>query len=117
IVNAEEAESELGLVVLGVLPKPDRRRAMPKFQYPVMLPEASESTLPTRKADNPAFTEAARALRNALVVQPGNSRMRTVLVTSAVLGEGKTTVAIHTAVMNGLRHQKTLLIDADFTRP
>jgi capsular exopolysaccharide synthesis family protein len=76
-----------------------------------------------QKADlysNRAFTsyeEAIRMLRNSVLLSNFDSRLRSVLFTSAAPGEGKTTTAIHLAIAHAEQGKRTLLIDADLRRP
>lgn len=61
--------------------------------------------------------ESFRILRSALSYLAGESDLRTVLVTSAVSGEGKTTVAAGLAYATALAGQQVVLIEADLRRP
>jgi capsular exopolysaccharide synthesis family protein len=63
-----------------------------------------------------AFAEDIRTLRSGVLLSALDSPQKTVLVTSALPGEGKSTVAANLAF--ALSHvKKTLLIDADMRRP
>jgi uncharacterized protein involved in exopolysaccharide biosynthesis len=65
------------------------------------------------------FAEAMRRMRLVLeqAREQVHARAQTVLVTSAVPGEGKTTIAIGLARSYALSGQKTLLIDCDLRQP
>jgi capsular exopolysaccharide synthesis family protein len=65
----------------------------------------------------PAFGEAFRALRTALVIRSGSSDTRIVAMTSAQPLEGKTTTAVNTALALAIGGARVLLIDADMRRP
>ncbi len=63
-----------------------------------------------------AFSESIRTIRSGVLLSGLDSPQKTVLVTSSVAAEGKTTVATNLAF--ALSHvKKTLLIDADMRRP
>jgi non-specific protein-tyrosine kinase len=61
--------------------------------------------------------EPFRILRNSLALVGRGDTVKTVLVTSAVANEGKTTVALGLARASALLGQQVILIDADFRRP
>ena len=56
-------------------------------------------------------------MRTNLLMAPGMSRLRTLLVTSSEQGEGKTMAAANLAVSLARLNQRVLLIDADLRRP
>ncbi|HEX2576658.1 MAG TPA: polysaccharide biosynthesis tyrosine autokinase [Aquihabitans sp.] len=62
-------------------------------------------------------SEAYRSLRTSLQFVSGLDGARTIQVTSATAGEGKTTTAVNLAVMFAMAGQRTILIDADLRRP
>jgi polysaccharide biosynthesis transport protein len=66
---------------------------------------------------SPELLESFRILRSALSYLGGESDLRTVLVTSAVSGEGKTTVAAGLAYATALAGQQVVLVEADLRRP
>jgi succinoglycan biosynthesis transport protein ExoP len=63
------------------------------------------------------FAEAFRALRTSLLLSVAGGEPRTILLTSATPGEGKTTVSINLACVLAQRNVRVLLIDADLRRP
>ena len=63
------------------------------------------------------FEEAVRTLRNTILLSDFEGRLRSIVVTSAIPGEGKTTIAAHLAIANAYRGKKTLLVDGDLRRP
>ena len=89
---------------LGVLPSIKKRDA---YRLPLIVHDAPQS----RSA------EAFRVLQAKLpFLNPGAS-VRTILVTSATRGEGKSTISSNLAVALAQRGNKVLLIDADMRRP
>ncbi|MFC4991803.1 polysaccharide biosynthesis tyrosine autokinase [Rubritalea tangerina] len=64
-----------------------------------------------------ANAEAIRNLRAAIVLLGRQERNKVILVTSAIPGEGKTTVSSEMAAAFALNKERTLLIDMDLRRP
>lgn len=66
---------------------------------------------------NPAFSEAVRSLRASVLLSTSERSAQSLLVSSAKLGEGKTTIATNLAIcLVQLRH-RVLLIDGDMRNP
>jgi polysaccharide biosynthesis transport protein len=69
-------------------------------------------------ASNGAFDEAIRKLRSSILLSAGlGHQPRSLLITSASPGEGKSTIALYLAVAHSLQQRRTLLIDGDMRRP
>ena len=92
---------------------------------PVVKAWRGRLTGPTRGKDGKlrisgqtsSFDEAIRTLRDSILLSDPVRRPRTLLVTSAVPREGKTTSSTRLAIAHSLQMRKTLLIDADLRRP
>jgi polysaccharide biosynthesis transport protein len=67
--------------------------------------------------DMSGFGESVRTLRNSILLGSFDCHYRSLLVTSAAPGEGKTTTATHLAVAHAEQGRRTLLIDGDLRRP
>ncbi len=89
---------------LGVLPSIKKRNA---YRLPLIVHDAPQS----RSA------EAFRVLQAKLPFLNPGAPVRTILVTSATRGEGKSTISSNLAVALAQRGSKVLLIDADMRRP
>jgi capsular exopolysaccharide synthesis family protein len=64
------------------------------------------------------FLEAFRNLRSALLFMPnGEARPKTILVSSSLPREGKSTVALYLAATMAIGRSRVLLVDADMRRP
>jgi capsular exopolysaccharide synthesis family protein len=63
------------------------------------------------------YSEAIRSLRNTLELSATRSPLRSLVIASANVGEGKTTTAVNLAIAHAKRQRKTLLIDADLRNP
>lgn len=79
----------------------------------------SEEELPALRPERPMTTydEAIRTIRSSVMLTDFDSRIKTLLFTSATAGEGKSTTASHLAWANAEQKQRTLLIDCDLRRP
>jgi polysaccharide biosynthesis transport protein len=73
---------------------------------------------PLRQNDSRhAFAESLRGLRSSLLYLPFESeRPKTILVTSAVPNEGKSTIALNLAITMAQAKVRVLLVDADLRR-
>src|SRR5262249_2163973 len=97
--SPEEIEEQLGLAVLGII-------------------SISESNILTNiiQPSNP-IAEAYRSFRTALQFSTDQGAPKTIAVTSAQPGEGKSTTAFALAVNFAQLGMKVLLIDADLRNP
>jgi capsular exopolysaccharide synthesis family protein len=97
VTSIEQFEREYGLRALTAIPR-------------------SAFTVP-RPHSRAAALEPYRMLRSGLDVIAGTRRLKTILVTSAVPGEGKTTVAVDLAHAMGLTGRRVILVELDLRRP
>lgn len=67
--------------------------------------------------DLSGFNESVRTLRNSILLASFDRQYRSLLVTSAAPGEGKTTTAANLAAAHAEQGKRTLLIDGDLRRP
>jgi polysaccharide biosynthesis transport protein len=67
--------------------------------------------------NGPFLPESFRILRTGLGLAARGGPVSTIVVTSAMRGEGKTTVAINLALSLAMAGNRTLLIDADLRNP
>ena len=63
------------------------------------------------------YEEAVRTLRDSILLPNADRRPRTLLLTSATPREGKTTTAVHLAMVHSQQKRKTLIVDCDLRRP
>lgn len=63
------------------------------------------------------ITEAFRSLRNNLDFTSLDKPLKTLLITSSGIGEGKTTVAVNLALVMAQSGKRIVLLDADLRRP
>ncbi|MFT5173115.1 MAG: succinoglycan biosynthesis transport protein ExoP [Gammaproteobacteria bacterium] len=100
----EDVESILKLPVFGMIPK-IRRTLWKRSQIEFIVRDEPRSS----------FTESISDVRTALLFSRVDERLHTVLVTSAVPDEGKTTLASNLALSFGHRG-RTLLLDGDLRK-
>ena len=119
----------LGGIVLVVIDRADDRfnsstEVMEQFsesilgQIPDVNDSRTQSGLPLLQEDDERYTfaEAFRSLRSSLIFLPNQTQLKTVLVTSSIPGEGKSTIASNLAITMALAGTRVLLIDADLRR-
>ncbi|MFQ5930125.1 MAG: polysaccharide biosynthesis tyrosine autokinase, partial [Acidobacteriota bacterium] len=123
IGTIEDVERYVGLPVLGVIPHLDIATVREKVLVDEMGSDVAGAdinliaTLCTHFAPRETVSEAFRSLRAHLDVLLKKNGWKTLLITSSVLQEGKTSTASNLAVVFAQSGQKTLLIDADLRRP
>ncbi len=66
---------------------------------------------------NSAFAEAARGLRNALLLAGPGAPPRVVMATSAAPGEGKSATCLALAHMSALMGRRAVVVECDLRRP
>jgi len=120
--DSQEVERYLRLPSLALIPEAPKARAS---LYP--SDDAPAPALTNGAAKNPvavSYTgrysvlgEAYRNLRIALMLSRAGSHPRITLITSALPEEGKTTVAVNTAIVLAHAHGRVLLVDADLRIP
>lgn len=101
--SSEEAERKLGLPILAAMPL-------------VELAKGQSAGLYYRDAPKSLFAEAVKTVRTGILLSGIDHPKKTLLVTSSVPGEGKSTVAINLALAHA-QTKRVLLIDADMRRP
>ncbi len=102
----EELEKQLGLPVLGVIPK-----------TPLARGEARPIALVGHDDPRSAFAEAYRSVRTALQFSTASGVPRVLAVTSAMSSEGKSTTAVSLAIQFAQAGKRTLLVEADLRKP
>ena len=62
------------------------------------------------------FAEAFRSLRSSLIFMPNQTELKTLIVTSAIPNEGKSTITSNLAITMANAGARVLLVDADLRR-
>ena len=103
--STDEISATLGLPVLGVVPSMRTRETYIDRGQKVHMDSLSP------------IAEAYRTIRTAVLFSTPKHLSKTIVVTSPVPGDGKTTLASNLAIATAQAGQKTLLLDADFRNP
>jgi len=107
VSNSDDIMTGLGMPILGTLP---------------LLPTAARNKTTQAQSlggldGRYGMTESVDAIRTMLMHAPHVDGARVVMISSAVGGEGKTTLASHLAASLARAWRKTLLIDGDLRNP
>jgi succinoglycan biosynthesis transport protein ExoP len=106
ITSPEDVVHTLGMRVMGTVPNFNQRP-----RRLIGSPKNDQARL------NNTLTNSVDTIRMMLLRAAENQGLKVVLVTSAVGGEGKTTLASHLASSLARAGRKTLLMDADLRKP
>ncbi len=122
IRTIDEVKQYIGLEVIGTIPQmrfgkgknPRRRRG-------TLVAATDESEIDacivTQYDPKSPISESYRALRTNFQFATIRKKPKTIMVTSAVPGEGKTTTAVNMAVTMADSGMRVLIIDTDLRRP
>jgi polysaccharide biosynthesis transport protein len=102
--TAEEIEAALGLPLLARLPPPSRERRRDEELVMMVDPSSPEA-------------EGFRVLRTNIAFLNADGKVRTIMVTSAVAAEGKSTTAANLAVAMARAGSRVALVDLDLHNP
>ncbi|MGC2322938.1 MAG: polysaccharide biosynthesis tyrosine autokinase, partial [Terriglobales bacterium] len=115
IRTPQDIESYCSLPSLGVIPSSvtngkNGNRKLTEGERQFALPVAMEHR-------NSGSAEAFRALRTSLLLSSPGNPPQVILVTSAMMQEGKSFTALNLAVVLAQTGKKVLLVDSDMRRP
>lgn len=120
IRTTEEIESFLGLPALAAIPIMDgsqRRKLLLVGSNPDEAIEKSRSELLIYADSRSSLSEAYRQLRTSILLSSAGHAPKSLLVTSSLPSEGKTTIATNTTISLAQTGARVLIIDADMRRP
>ena len=124
--SPQEVERYLRLASLGVVPdfaavdtgwSRQLAAASGRAVRPLAPPKPNGVALVAANEPPVAVTEAYRSIRTSILLSQAGEPPRTILFTSSTDSEGKTTTALHTALMFARLGAPVLVIDADLRRP
>jgi capsular exopolysaccharide synthesis family protein len=104
--SADEIQAALGVRALALVPDLSRRETQGTAAEDYIL-----------QKPNSAYAEALQRVRTSLFLIDGEQPPKTVLITSSVPLEGKSTIAASLARQSARSGLKVILIDADLRRP
>jgi succinoglycan biosynthesis transport protein ExoP len=113
IKHADDVDYKLNASMLGLLP------LLPPSKNKASRGKTAEEHAHVRAylhGDHAGFKESVRTLRTSITLACLEKPVQTLLFTSSVPGEGKTTTSVNLACAYG-QMEKVLLIDADMRRP
>ena len=123
--STEEVERVLHLPALAVIPSVGnaaRRRVLPGISGSTALQKQNgngngNSELLMNVDSRSPLAEAYRHLRTSVLLSTAGRTPKSLLVTSSLPGEGKTTTAVNTAISLAQTGASVVIIDADMRRP
>jgi len=122
IRTIEDVNEYIGLEVIGTIPRmrfgrPRGGRRRRATYVSTVDEEQIDSCIVTQHDPKSPISEAYRTLRTNFQFATIKEKPRTLMVTSAVPGEGKTTTAVNLAVTMADRGMRVLIVDTDLRRP
>jgi capsular exopolysaccharide synthesis family protein len=122
--TTEDVETTSGLLSLGAIPhfqvgqkEGQKQAAMADAAaYPADTGLPERARLISLTAPSSQAAEAYRALRSSILLSAIDNPLRLLVVTSAFMSEGKSTLSANLGVMLAQRGERVLIVDADLRR-
>jgi capsular exopolysaccharide synthesis family protein len=120
--SPDDIKDSTRLPLLGIIPFNKKLQQLPAAGAIGYLPQAETGQLfgSKRNANQYSaspFLEAFRTLHTNIRLLSSDSPIRSLVISSAVPAEGKSTIATHLAYAAAAMGQRVLLVDADLRRP
>lgn len=104
----EDLKKHLNIPCLGTIPLTKFKKRKQKFDSRILM---TNDKIPA------TFLEAMNALKTRTEKEMKEKNVETLLISSSIPGEGKTTVSLNLAIAFAERDKKVLLIDGDLRNP
>jgi capsular exopolysaccharide synthesis family protein len=122
VKSSDHITESIGLPVLGTVPAiglEEKKWWAPKFKLPGRKIKRSPPKLLEPKGDRRSniVRESYRSVRTSLLLSSASEPPRTILVTSALPAEGKSTTVANMAISFAHNDARTLVIDLDLRKP
>ncbi len=115
--SSQDLQQRVRLPLLGVVPQLNFNRASSSIMsIPFNKPQKLEPTI-TQVIHHPLFRESIDLVYKNIQLFHSNSVLKSLSVTSALMGEGKSTLVLGLALSAARANQKVLLIDANLRYP
>jgi capsular exopolysaccharide synthesis family protein len=117
ISDVRGLEALVGHAPMGVLPAYKTAKASLRLSGYSVAPKAAAVSIAALTEPRSVYVESLRSLRTALLSSNAGAAPQVLLVTSAIEGEGKSTLSANLAVVFAQQGKRVLLVDADLRRP
>ncbi len=113
--TSEDVELFSGLLSIGAIPHFQAAARMGRSEDMGEEPGERRRLVSISSPASPT-AEAYRALRSSILLSAIDNPLRTLVITSAFMSEGKSTLSANIAVMLAQRGERVLIVDADLRR-
>jgi succinoglycan biosynthesis transport protein ExoP len=114
--STDDLERSLNLRALAAIPSSNGNRRSLLSARPPSL-GTNEQELLLEPEDPLPFREAYRQLRTSMLLSARRGELKSLLVTSSMPGEGRTMIAVNTALSLSRTGALVLIVDADLRKP
>lgn len=104
----EDCMRRINMKCIGTVPRLHRKTRSRRTKQPSNIMD---------KKISQEFVEAFRLIRNRIEYSAHENGLKSILITSALADEGKSTTAVNLALSLAQNHKKTALIDCDLRNP